>query len=256
MRFLRHERGRGEPAKEPQGGERQLSKPRIEESLAQLRVQIQRLDQKYRLLRERDREYLEVCARSLREGDRERATIYANEVAEMRRIAGNVLHSQLVLEQVKLRLETIEEVGDVVALLSPLRSVINEVRGQVASVLPDASNVLEQLSSQIGSIMEESAPAVNEPEAAQRDPEAERILSEAAQATSTRLRESFPEIPSIVGGEVEELVYGYVRSAPSSFEVSACARNLGLTEREVVMALEGLQRRNLIVVEQREKEPA
>jgi len=50
--------------------------------------------------------------------------MYANEIAEIRKIAKVTLRSELALEQVVLRLETIQEFGDVAAMMGPVAGVV------------------------------------------------------------------------------------------------------------------------------------
>jgi division protein CdvB (Snf7/Vps24/ESCRT-III family) len=221
---------------------------RIEQSLAKLRVQIDKLDQNYKGMRERDKQLLEICISAMAAKDMEKAEMYAEEVAEIRKMAKKVLHSQLVLEQVKIRLETLEEVGDIVSELLPFTSVINEVRNQLVGIVPGTETSLDELNVHIGSIIAATATqdSANESMSTAIDEEAKRILEEAADAAAEKVNESFPEIPCIRN---ERMVYEYACASPETFKIQACAETLGLTGEQVQEALKGLAVRKLIIIE-------
>jgi len=226
---------------------------KIEQSLAKLRVQIDRMDCIYKQLRERDKHFLNVCIEAMTEKDTDKALIYAEEIVEMRKMAKKVLHGQLVLEQVKLRLETLEEVGDVVSELLPFTSVINEIRGQLSGFMPEAASSLDELNVNIGSIIAATATPNSNKECMSThiDEEAKRILEEASNAAAEKISESFPEIPCI---SIERIVFDYAKASPETFKVSRCAEELSLTEDQVKESLNALVKKGLIVLEAKEQE--
>jgi len=227
---------------------------KIQQSITKLRVQIDKLDRVYRGLKERDKQCFQSCIDAISSKDREKARIYADEVVEIRKMARKVLHSQLVLEQVKIRLETLEEVGDVVLELLPFTSVINEIRSQLAGFIPDAATSLDELNANIGSIIAATATpdSADQSLSIEIDEEARRILEEASNAAAAKVSESFPDLPSVAN---EEIVYEYAKASPDTFDVLKCAKDLGLSEEEVRQALKSLQSKGMIVIEKKEKEP-
>ncbi|MBO3802273.1 MAG: hypothetical protein JTT11_00105 [Candidatus Brockarchaeota archaeon] len=226
---------------------------KIHQSLTKLRVQIDKLDRVYKGLKERDKQCFQVCIEAISSKDREKAKIYADEVVEIRKMAKKVLHSQLVLEQVKIRLETLEEVGDVVLELLPFTSVINEIRGQLSGFMPEAAASLDELNVHIGSIIAATATpdSADQSLSTEIDEEAKRILEEASEAAAAKVSESFPDLPS---AGIEELVYEYAKASPDTFEVQACAKALGVSEELVRHALKSLQSKGMVVVEERVRE--
>ncbi len=62
-------------------------------------------------MRRYDRELFDKCVSSQMVKDSARAAIYANECAEVRKMATNALRNQLALEVISLRLEIIREFG-------------------------------------------------------------------------------------------------------------------------------------------------
>ncbi|MEM0275330.1 MAG: hypothetical protein QXE67_03685, partial [Nitrososphaerota archaeon] len=93
---------------------------RLEKSLSILNVQIEKLKNRYAEMEMRSKEYFEKVIECLVNMDEERAKIYAEEIAEIRKLAEIVKKSQLLLLQVKIRLETIIEITEVIGLITPL----------------------------------------------------------------------------------------------------------------------------------------
>ncbi|RLG09332.1 MAG: hypothetical protein DRN68_01805, partial [Thaumarchaeota archaeon] len=65
--------------------------PRIIDILTHLKVQAEKLKRTYHRLLARDKELFEACVRAEQELDRDRATIYANEIAQLRKMSRTIL---------------------------------------------------------------------------------------------------------------------------------------------------------------------
>lgn len=229
-------------------------KRNVEKSLTGLRLQIARLDNIYRSMENRSASYFEKCIDCLASKDEGHARIYADEIAEIRKLAKMVLHSQLVLEQVKLRLETIVELGDVVGMLMPISGVLDEVREEISGILPEASQHLAELSVNIenliiasgGQFIQGTAPQVK------LDPEAQKIIEHAASIASERVRKSFPELPEL--SEADTLVLEYVRKNHDGFDFEKCQIELRMAPEKLREILLALQKKGLIEIGELEAE--
>ena len=84
--------------------------------------------------------------------DRSKATVYANEWAELRKVGRVVYASELALTQVTLRLESIVDVGDVMAHMSMAFKVLRRVNKTVQGLVPS----LDQASSEISNTLTET----------------------------------------------------------------------------------------------------
>ena len=158
---------------------------KLEQSLSELNAQIMKLRSKYEEMTAKSKEYFEQVVEALISGDEGRASIYAEEIAEIKRLASILVKTQLVLEQVKLRLETILEISELMGLVVPLLSLITEVGDEIAGVAPDAAKNLHELATYIEDFSNVSS--VNElkvgaPE--ELDEEARKILEEAQKAAA------------------------------------------------------------------------
>jgi division protein CdvB (Snf7/Vps24/ESCRT-III family) len=73
----------------------------------------------------------EKTVNALVEGDKSKAAMYANEVAEVRKMARVIMTVRYALERVKLRLETAVIFGDVQANLAPAIVALRQVAGYI-----------------------------------------------------------------------------------------------------------------------------
>jgi len=179
-------------------------KERLNHTIYRINAQKQILEQTSYKMEQRDREYFEKVTQALVNHDVERAKMYANEVAEIRKMAKVVLRSQLALEQVAIRLQTVEEFGDVAASMAPLAQVVSSVRGELEGVMPTVSFELGEINETLGSLVTEAGEATGSSYDVEPSEEAKKILEEANAVAEQRLKESFPEAPLSAGeaGEV------------------------------------------------------
>lgn len=104
------------------------------------------------------------------------------------------MHASLALESVSMRLNTISEIGDLVGVLAPAASVLNNIRDGMSTVLPEAGRELESIGSLLGDIVTSTKQSTEIPvNIGTANPEAEKIMEEAELAAEKSLREQFPE---------------------------------------------------------------
>ena len=105
-------------------------------------------------------------------------------------------HASLALESVSMRLKTVSEVGDLVAILTPAASELNRIRTGMSTVLPEAGRELENIGSLLSDIVTTTNQSSETPVniGITANPEAEKILEEAEFAVESRLREQLPEV--------------------------------------------------------------
>jgi division protein CdvB (Snf7/Vps24/ESCRT-III family) len=172
-------------------------KPRLDLAVRQIQVQVAKLDATSSKLRERDASIFNKIVSSIQKHDSQHASVYANELAEIRKMNRMVTQAKLALEQITLRLNTITELGDIVVTLTPAMSVIRSVRQGLVSVLPEAEGEIGEISGLLSSILVDAGTVGGYNlnfEAANED--AEKVLAEAAAVAESRMKEKFPEIPS------------------------------------------------------------
>ena len=172
-------------------------KPRLDLAVRQIQVQVAKLDSTSTKLRERDNSIFGKVVASLQKHDTQHASVYANELAEIRKMNKMVTQAKLALEQIVLRLNTITELGDIVVTLTPAMAVMRNVKQGLVGVLPEAESEIGEISGLLSSILVDAGTVGGYSlnfEAANED--AEKILSEASAVAEQRMKERFPEIPS------------------------------------------------------------
>ncbi len=175
-------------------------KPRLDAVMRQIQVVMAKLDTSMAKLRDRDAALFAKTVAAVQKHENQRASMFANELAEVRRVVKMVTQSRLALEQVVLRLNTITELGDVVTTLAPATSIVRNVKQDIAGVMPDAEGEMGEVSSLLSGILVDAGSmggyTMNFETA---NEEAERALSEAAAVAESRMKEKFPDIPQSVG---------------------------------------------------------
>ncbi|MEM2651193.1 MAG: hypothetical protein QXU87_03855 [Candidatus Caldarchaeum sp.] len=223
---------------------------KVEKSISSLNGHIERLNNRYREMLARSREYFERCVEAIQAKDDEKAKIYASEIAEIKKLAGIVLHSQLVLLQVKIRLESILELGEALALIQPLSAMLQNVAAEISDVAPEASENLRNLMAMIDDFMS-SAGVYVEPSSEKHDAateEASFILEQARKIAAEKVRQSFPEVPKLT--DIEKTVYSYVVEHDiEELDLDRCASELGLDSQTVSDVLKNLHQKGLIQLE-------
>ncbi|MEM3032465.1 MAG: hypothetical protein QW756_06460 [Nitrososphaerota archaeon] len=222
---------------------------RIEKSISSLTGHIERLSNKYREMVERGRTYLDRCAEALIAKDDERAKIYASEIAEIRKLANIIVHSQLLLLQVKIRLESILELGEAITLLRPLTQLIQSVMSEITDVAPEASEHLQSLMVMIETFVSSTGyTSLPNSSGAEISDEARFIMEEAKRIAAEKVRESFPDAPQLT--ELEKAVYSYVAAVNGEeLDLHTCADRLKMDVETITEALRSLHSKGLIELE-------
>jgi division protein CdvB (Snf7/Vps24/ESCRT-III family) len=238
-----------------------------------LQSQRGRLEQTIARLQQRDREIFERCIGAKLSGDKNHAIMYANECAELRKMAKLVMSGQLALERVILRLETVQEFGDVIAQIAPVMSILKETRSRLAGVIPEVAMELDQVNSLLSNTLLETG----EVEATQNaleatSAEAKKVLEEASAIAEQKIKERFPEIPPLpmpegplpegappgspslgthIGANslpLEDQVYDYIVKHDGRISPVKCASELKVSEGDVKKALQALKEKGRIVI--------
>ena len=172
-------------------------KPKLDDATRAIQTQVARLDGTMTKLKERDAAIFNKVVTAIQKHDTQHASVYANELAEVRKMNKMVTSSRLALEQIVLRLNTVTELGDIVVTLAPAMSVIRSVRTGIISVLPEAEREINEISGLLSSILVDAGQTTGASlnfEVANED--AEKILAEASAVAEQRMKERFPELPT------------------------------------------------------------
>jgi division protein CdvB (Snf7/Vps24/ESCRT-III family) len=171
-------------------------KPRLDFAVRRIELQVQKLDQAADRFSQRDKAIFARIVDAYTKHDTARANVFANELAEVRKMEKLIINARLALEQIVLRLRTVSELGDVVSTLGPAVGVLRSVRAGLVSVFPEAETELGEIGNLLSGIMIEAGQSsgmtlnfdtVNE--------DAQKILAEAATVAEQKVKDKFPELP-------------------------------------------------------------
>ncbi len=172
-------------------------KERIAQCIYRLKVNQNRIEGANLKTQQHDKSLFDKCVQATASKDTTRATMYANEIAEIRKMAKITLRSELAIEQVVLRLETIQEFGDVAALMGPVAGVVHAIKNQISGVIPEVGYELGEISETLNGVVMEVGEATGQGyDMEASGAESQKILSEANTIAEQRMREKFPELPT------------------------------------------------------------
>jgi division protein CdvB (Snf7/Vps24/ESCRT-III family) len=156
-------------------------------------VQTQTLDAAVKRFENRDAAIFKCVVKAIADRDKARANILASELWEIRKVEKMLTQASIALESVSMRLNTVSEVRDLVAVLAPAASVLNNIRTGMSTVLPQASQELESIGSLLGDIVTSSNQSAEMPmNTVTVNEDAEKILQEAELEAEKRLSDNFP----------------------------------------------------------------
>jgi len=172
-------------------------KPRLDFAVRRIELQVQRLDKASERFSERDKSIFARIVDAYSKHDMPRANVFANELAEIRKMEKMIMHARLALEQIVLRLKTVSELGDVVTTLTPAVSVLRSVRTGMSSIFPEAERELGSIGNLLNGIIIDAGQSTGLTinfESANED--AQKILTEAATVAEQKIKDKFPELPA------------------------------------------------------------
>jgi len=172
-------------------------KPRLDMAVRRIEMQVQKLDQASDRFSQRDKSIFARIVDAYTKHDMSRANVFANELAEIRKMEKMIMHARLALEQIMLRLRTVSELGDVVSTLGPAIGVLRTVKAGMVNIFPEAERELGQIGDMLSGIIMEAGQSTGTSinfEATNDD--AQKILSEAAAVAEQKVKEKFPELPA------------------------------------------------------------
>ncbi len=134
---------------------------------------------------------------ALKKNNKEKAAMCATEIAEVRKLVKFLYNVQLAIERVVLRLETIKELGDIVADLKPALKLLQGVSQELFQVLPDVSSELSNVNQTIQDTLHATKLTADEAviPVGKKTEAGEEILKEVSCFMEQKLAETLPEPP-------------------------------------------------------------
>jgi division protein CdvB (Snf7/Vps24/ESCRT-III family) len=167
-----------------------------------IEVQTRALDNAIKRFGARDADIFMRTAKALSQRDMLRANLLASELAEIRKVEKMLMHAQLALESVSLRLITVSELGDLVTVLAPAASVLGSIRSGMATVFPEANHELSSIGDLLSDIVSSTNQNATLPvNVGNVHAEAEKILQEAELAAEKKLRAQLPDVDAAISSK-------------------------------------------------------
>jgi len=149
-------------------------------------------------LTQRDKILFKTCATALKEKNKERAAIFANELAEIRKLTKVIYHTQILVERIILRLETLKEFNSAFADLKPVLNNLQSVTKSLSSFMPQMAFEMERVNESIFEVITMSKIDVSKLEVPTevKTPGGEEVLKEVAEFLEEQITEKLPEPPT------------------------------------------------------------
>ena len=132
-------------------------KNRINNAEKEMECQILRLEQVHNKLKQNhDHVFKKIVDAKLTRNE-SRARSYAVELQEIRKIQNKIAGAKLVMEQMKLRLSTVSELGDIVVTLSPCMSLIKGLAPSISGLFPQMNASMQDLPNMLQDLLTDSS---------------------------------------------------------------------------------------------------
>jgi len=171
-------------------------KNKIGDAEKKLECQILRLSQVHNKLKQNHDQIFKKIVEAKLTHNESRAKTYALELQEIRKVKNKITGAKLAMEQIKLRLGTVSELGDIVVTLSPCMSLIKGLAPSISGLLPQINESMHDLPNMFEDLLADSSlstESIMQPYEGNADTEA--ILSEAQHTLEGRARTAIPEAP-------------------------------------------------------------
>ena len=181
-------------------------KNRIDFAQKKLEVQITKLSGINEKLQTKHDKIFEKIVNAQRNNKQAYAQAYAGELTQVRKMKNMVSGAKLSMEQVKLRLSTVSELGDVVVTLSPCMSIIKGLSPSLSGIMPEANASMQDLSQILGDVMSGSSVGMEDNFSSTTETSSDTlaILEEAHNVIAGQTKSSIPEVPSELKQQVAE----------------------------------------------------
>ena len=181
-------------------------KNKIDFAQKKLEFQISKLEVINEKLQKKHDMIFEKIVNAQRNNNNGYAHAYAGELTQVRKMRNMVSGAKLSMEQIKLRLDTVSELGDVVVTLSPCMAIIRGLAPSLKGIMPEANASMQDLSQILGDVISDSSITMGDSMSINADTNADTlaILEEAHSVIAGQTKSSIPEIPDSLKEQIVE----------------------------------------------------
>lgn len=175
-------------------------KPRIQNAVNKLQVQISKMDGMLSKLRERDSRLFQRVVAAMQQHDTSTSKVLSNELAEIRKVTKMLGGMRMSLEQVQLRLTTVHDLGDAMVAIQPAIGTMQGLKTSLGRFMPEADSELNAMTQTLDGLMMDSLAGDGlNMESDISSQETNDILAEAAAVAEQQIKDQFPPVPSSTG---------------------------------------------------------
>ena len=181
-------------------------KNKIDFAQKKLQFQISKLEVINEKLQKKHDTIFEKIVNAQRNNKPSYAQAYAGELTQVRKMKNMVSGAKLSMEQVKLRLDTVSELGDVVVTLSPCMAIIKGLSPSLSGIMPEANASMQDLSQILGDVMSGSSVGVadNMNVDTTTNSDTLAILEEAHSVIAGQTQSAIPDVPDTLKQQIVE----------------------------------------------------
>ena len=172
-------------------------KNKINDAEKKMECQILRLEQVHNKLKQNhDHIFKKIVDAKLIRNESTARTL-AIELQEIRKVKNKIAGAKLAMEQIKIRLGTVSELGDIVIALSPCMSLIKGLAPSISSLMPQINASMQDLPNMFEDLLSNSSLSLDSMTTPyQGNSDTEAILQEAHNVLEGRTRNTMPEPPT------------------------------------------------------------
>jgi len=172
-------------------------KNKIEGAGKKMEEQILRLEQAHNKLKQSHEHIFKKIVEAKLTRNESKARTYATELSEIRKVRDRIGNAKLSMEQIKLRLSTVSELGDIVVTLSPCMSLIKGLAPSISALMPQMHASMGDLTNMFGDMLTDSSLSQESfTPTYQGNADTEAILLEASNIIEGKIRTAMPEPPT------------------------------------------------------------
>jgi division protein CdvB (Snf7/Vps24/ESCRT-III family) len=181
-------------------------KNKIDFAQKKLEFQITKLEEINEKLQKKHDMIFEKIVNAQRNNKTGYAHAYAGELAQVRKMKNMVSGAKLSMEQIKLRLSTVSELGDVVVTLSPCMAIIRGLAPSLKGIMPDANASMQDLTQILGDVMSGSTLTMGDSlsNGVEANADTLAILEEAHSVIAGQTKSTIPEVPDSLKQQIVE----------------------------------------------------
>jgi division protein CdvB (Snf7/Vps24/ESCRT-III family) len=173
-------------------------KPRVDAVVKRIDFQISKLEIIANDLKSNDHEIFRKAISSIEENNAEHARVCSSDLTQIRKISKVVVLSKIVFENLKIKLNAISNIVDLVSLLSPTIAVVRIMRSSLIPYMPESEVEVGEISELLGGILIDAGQVgsyVINFEAANE--KALHMITEALLVAEQKILEEFPVLPDL-----------------------------------------------------------